>query len=173
MSPHSVFGELLGIPADLTATTVLSHRIVRRVALAQANAVRFFWELSIPIRAPGLSVRCDDQYTITPQRTTGTLAVRNVVRDTESAMSGFTLVFELKRELFGQSRSTFQAQRLAVGGLAGEVHIDGQPLVVEKLRIEKTPTAVRVIVGRHRHDALVDVGAPTPTAVGARGLAAA
>ncbi len=156
LNDRSTIGGLLGMPTDLGAATVLSHRIVRPVSLASANAVKFFWEISIPFASNprSFSIRCDDQYTITTQRAAGSITIRNAPQDP----ARFLTEVNLRRGWFGTpTRSVFQNKKLLLEGLQGDIFADGQALKVERLLVQKLPVSIKVIVGRHRHEALAEV----------------
>ena len=159
LSDKSALADLLGIPAELGAATILSHRMVKPVHLASANAVRFFWEMSLEIGDRGTSLQCDGRYTVAFTRGVGRITVRNVVPMAAASTNLFRIAIDLQRDLFSHSRTVLHAERLLFNGVKKEIRIDGQPLTVEKVRIEKLPITVRVIVGKHRHEALDDVGA--------------
>lgn len=152
VNPHSIIGTLLGVPPQEAAATVLAHRITRSLHLASANAVRFFWELSIPFSGP-TTLKCDDCYAVTPNGSSGRITVRN----TPSIEAQFVTTLHIKQSLWHQSQSVFHNQKISFEGLKQEILIDGQPLGVERLKIEHVPTVLRVIVGRNRHEALDDV----------------
>jgi len=113
-------------------------------------------------------IRCDEQYTVRPEHGVGLLRIRNALNDP----TRFTTTIEVKRRLFADvTTSVFQNKKITLEGMNAEATIDGQPLKVEKLSIQKLPMTLRVIVGRNRHEAFADVGAALGATAGTFAMA--
>ncbi len=164
--PKSVIGSLLGIPPQEAAATILAHRITKPLRLASANTVRFFWELSIPFFGE-TALRFDDHYRVTTAGVSGLITVRNL----PATDAAFVTTVATKQSLWKTSQSTFRNQKIVLDDLKQTMMIDGQPLAVERLKIEHLPSVLRVIVGRNRHEALDDVGVATERGAGAFAMA--
>lgn len=164
--PKSSIGSLLGIPSQEAAATILAHRITKPLRLAHANAVRFFWELSIPFSGP-VTLRCDECYTVTTAGSSGVITIRNQ----PATDAPFVTILTSQGSFWKTSQSTLRNKKIVLDDLKQTVTIDGQPLQVERLKIEHASTVMRVIVGRNRHEALDDVGVTVESGTGAFAMA--
>lgn len=159
LGPHQTIARALGIPDGLAACDVISKRIIHKLDLGKANTAYFLLNLTT---APGATVTCDGQYSISTDDPTSVIAVTNFPgpeshgRPDDGRLELVVSPGEGGRRWSPFRRtsatSVFPIRQAKVTSVDAPVNLllDGLVTMKTPVTVEAAPGKLEIIVGRNR-----------------------
>jgi len=160
---ENAIAELLGIPEGENACKTLSARMIKNINLGKINDFYFIKEAIVP--PTEATIKCDDKYQITYLEPKQTLHIFNypffdnqenssLITEILPEMKGF---FSKMFKKTAEQKSILNISSLYIHNSAQNipVTVDGQKIIKSPVIIQKSPSKLRVIVGKNRKEDLI------------------